>query len=63
MLDNDKLLSTEEAAAMLRVSKNTLYRYILASKLKAHKYGGINSGSRGHWKIWQSDLEAFMRGE
>lgn len=48
----DKLLTADEAAAILRVSYRSLVRYIESGRLKASKIGV--------WRIKQSDLDAFL---
>lgn len=45
---------TEEVAAMLRVSKMTVYRAIKAGKLVAYKFGK-------DWRIRKDDLEAYLQ--
>lgn len=47
----DDLLTSKEAAKILKVSKRTLYRYIKSGKLKAAKIG--------QWRIKKSDLDKF----
>jgi excisionase family DNA binding protein len=58
-LEEDKLLSTRQAREILGVALSTIYDYIHSGLLKAHKLGG-NGKSRRHWKIWHSDLIAFV---
>ena len=49
---NEKLLTAEEVAKILRVSYRSVVRYIESGKLKASKIG--------MWRIKQSDLDAFL---
>ena len=48
----DKLLTIEEVAEILRVSTRSVNRYIESGRLKASKLGV--------WRIKQSDLNAFL---
>ena len=48
----DKLLTIEEVAEILRVSARSVNRYIVSGKLKASKIGW--------WRIKQSDLDEFL---
>jgi len=56
---DDYLLSTTQAMEFLDIDWNAIYTYIAEGKLKAHKLGG-NGKSRRHWRIWYSDLVAFV---
>ena len=49
----DDLLTLKEAAAYLRVSRRTIYRYIKEEQVTAHKMGGI-------WRIFLDDLHLWM---
>lgn len=49
---NDKLLTIEETAEILRVSARTIIRYIESGKLKASKIGV--------WRIKEADLNKFL---
>ena len=49
----DKFLTVEQVAALLQVSKMTIYRYIGAGKFKAHKIGK-------EFRIEQKEFERFM---
>ena len=49
---NEKLLTIEEVAAILRVSTRSVNRYIESGKLKASKIGV--------WRIKRSDLDNFL---
>ena len=48
----DKLLTIEEVAEILRVSTRSVNRYIESGRLKASKLGV--------WRIKQSDLNRFL---
>jgi len=48
----DKLLTIEEVAKILRVSSRSVNRYIESGRLKASKLGV--------WRIKQSDLDKFL---
>jgi len=48
----DRLLTIEEVAEMLRVSPRSVNRYIESGRLKASKIGV--------WRIKQSDLDKFL---
>ncbi len=49
---NDKLLTIDEVAKVLRVSTRSVIRYVDSGKLKASKIGD--------WRIKQSDLDRFL---
>ena len=51
--ERDILLTFEEAAALLRVSRATLYRLIAGGQLTGHKVG------RG-WRFYKTDLHHFL---
>ncbi len=51
--ERDILLTFEEAAALLRVSRATLYRLIAGGQLTGHKVG------RG-WRFYKTDLHKFI---
>jgi len=48
----DKLLTIEEVAEILRVSSRSVNRYIKSGRLKASKLGV--------WRIKRSDLDNFL---
>lgn len=48
----EKLLTIQEVAEMLRVSTRSVIRYIEAGKLKASKIGV--------WRVKKSDLDIFL---
>ena len=57
-----KLLTTRQVAKVLGVSElETVYSYIREGKLKAYKIGGSGKSKR-HWRIRETDLEAFVNG-
>ena len=58
----ERLYKTTEVANILGVKMITLYEFLKSKKLKAHKLGG-NGKSKRHWRIRQSDLDAFIAGE
>jgi excisionase family DNA binding protein len=62
-LSNDRVLTVREAKDILQVGWGTIYNYIYDGSLKAHKLGGNISNNRRHWRIWHSDLMAFVNGE
>lgn len=55
------LLTTKQASIILGVNLYTLYSYIYAGTLRAHKLGGYNK--KRHWRIKEQDLEAFINGQ
>lgn len=54
--EHDILLTFAEAAALLRVSRATLYRLLAADQLTGHKVG------RG-WRFYKTDLHRFIAGQ
>ncbi len=55
----NKLLTTSEVCIILGIkSRATIYTYIATGRLKAHRLG---NGQKRHWRIYQNDLEAFIR--
>jgi excisionase family DNA binding protein len=56
MPEKDLVLTTEEAIAYLKISKPTFLKYIHIGRIKAIKAG------KG-WRILQSELMRFLRGE
>jgi excisionase family DNA binding protein len=55
-MDNDLVLTTEEAIEYLKISKPTFLKYIRLGRIRAIKAG------KG-WRILQSELYRFLRGE
>ena len=51
--DRDILLTFQEAAQILRVSRATLYRLLGSGQLVGHKVG------RG-WRFYKTDIHAFV---
>ena len=56
LMDKDLVLTTEEAIQYLKISKPTFLKYIHLGRIKAIKAG------KG-WRILQSELYRFLRGE
>ncbi|OGP73606.1 MAG: hypothetical protein A2V86_13190 [Deltaproteobacteria bacterium RBG_16_49_23] len=54
--ENDYVLTTDEAIEYLKISKPTFLKYIHLGKIKAIKAG------KG-WRILQSELYRFLKGE
>lgn len=54
--EKDVVLTTDEAIEYLKISKPTFLKYIHRGKIKAIKAG------KG-WRILQSELNRFLRGE
>ncbi len=52
----DTVLTTDEAIEYLKISKPTILKYIHLGRIKAIKAG------KG-WRILQSELNRFLRGE
>ncbi len=56
VMENDSVLTTDEAIEYLKISKPTFLKYIHLGRIKAIKAG------KG-WRILQSELNRFLRGE
>ena len=56
MPEPERLLTTEEIAAILSVHPRTVMRWLREGKLKGLKVGRL-------WRVRLEDLEAFIRGE
>ncbi len=56
VMEKDSVLTTDEAIEYLKVSKPTFLKYIHLGRIKAIKAG------KG-WRILQSELNRFLRGE
>ena len=56
LLERDVVLTTDEAIEYLKISKPTFLKYIRLGRIKAIKAG------KG-WRILQSELNRFLRGE
>lgn len=54
LTEMDELLTTREAATLLKTTTRTIYRWIEAGVLPAAKFGG-------RWRIRRRDLEAFWK--
>lgn len=51
------LLTTDEVAARLKVTKRTIYAWLKDGRLRGVKVGKF-------WRIWQADVDALLqRGE
>jgi putative molybdopterin biosynthesis protein len=53
-MEKHEFLTAEEVAEMLKVNIMTIYRYIKADKIKAHKIGK-------NFRIEKSEFEAFLK--
>ena len=56
LMEKDLVLTTDEAIEYLKISKPTFLKYIRLGRIKAIKAG------KG-WRILQSELIRFLRGE
>jgi excisionase family DNA binding protein len=56
LMEKDVVLTTDEAIEYLKISKPTFLKYIRLGRIKAIKAG------KG-WRILQSELYRFLRGE
>ncbi len=54
---DDQLLTVAEVAARTRVTEETIRRWLRQRLLR-----GICLSRKGGWRVWQSDLEAFLAG-
>lgn len=50
----DKLYTLQEVADYLRVTRQTIYNYVTAKKLKASKIGK-------EYRVTEEDLQAFIK--
>ena len=55
-MKDDNVLTTDEAAKYLKISKATLLNHIRQRKIRAIKVGRS-------WRILQSELYRFLKGE
>ncbi len=55
MFGKDDILTIQEVAKALKVSKRTVYRWIEAGDLKAARIG------RKTYRVFESDLNKFIR--
>lgn len=53
-MELEKSYTPQEVAEMLGVSRQTVYNWITAEKLPAHKVGGT-------FRIYETDLKAFTK--
>ena len=56
LMEKDEVLTTDEAIEYLKISKPTFLKYIRSGRIRAIKAG------KG-WRILQSELNRFLRGE
>jgi excisionase family DNA binding protein len=56
LMERDVVLTTDEAIEYLKISKPTFLKYIRLGRIKAIKAG------KG-WRVLQSELYRFLRGE
>ena len=56
MKDQEKLYTLQEVADYLKVTRQTIYNYVTAGKLKATKLAG-----RKEYRVTEKDLQAFMQ--
>jgi len=56
LMEKDEVLTTDEAIEYLKISKPTFLKYIHSGRIRAIKAG------KG-WRILQSELNRFLRGE
>ena len=54
LMDNDEVLTTQEAIKYLRISKVTYLKYIRLGRIRAVKAG------KG-WKVHRSELHRFLK--
>ena len=59
MLAEDRLLTVPEVAQRVGANEDTVRRWLRAGKLKGRKLGGDRLG----YRVLESDLAAFIRGE
>jgi len=56
LIEKDSVLTTDEAIEYLKISKPTFLKYIRLGRIRAIKAG------KG-WRVLQSELTRFLRGE
>ncbi len=56
LIENDSVLTTDEAIEYLKISRPTFLKYIRVGRIRAIKVG------RG-WRILQSELYRFLKAE
>lgn len=54
----DKLLTPEEVANTLNMSVLTVKKWLRAGKLK-----GVKIGTRGDWRVKETDLEKYIESQ
>lgn len=57
--DHASMLTTNEVAALLRVDRNTLYRWRQAGRIKATKFG---TARKSVVRFDRAEVERFMAG-
>ena len=58
LVEFERLLDAEEAAALLKIHPKTLQRMARQGKLPAHPFG---DGQRKRWRFLLTELDAWMR--
>lgn len=56
MVDNEQVLTLDELAIYLKVSKSTLYKLLGEGKVSGQKVGR-------HWRFSKSAIDAWLKGE
>lgn len=56
MTDTNKLYTLQEVADYLKVSRQTIYNYVTAKKLKASKLAG-----QREYRVTEKDLQDFLK--
>ena len=54
MTDQDRWLSVEEIAVHLGIKKDTVYKWVAANKIPAHKVGRL-------WKFDKTETDAWVK--
>ena len=54
MTDQDRWLSVEEIAVHLGIKKDTVYKWVAANKIPAHKVGRL-------WKFDKTEIDAWVK--
>jgi len=60
MEHTNELLTIQQAADLIGVHYNTMYRWIITGQIKAFKPGGFKK--KRHWRIRREELDAVMQG-
>lgn len=56
-MTDERLLTVPEVADQLRVTPDTVRRWLAEGKMKGAKFGGDRAG----WRVRPSELERFIR--